>query len=302
MATNASPFIVNIVDLQNIATGISGKSKDAQLTQIQSDIGNIQEMVNYETKTLSADILTSFTQGHTIDVMANLNLSNASLYRNSNLFSLSSTTVVTTLNTIGGANTGVSVNTLAETISFTTAGAEAFLMDSSGNGSFVNDLHVGGNVYTTTLIQSSDRELKKDSEPFTTTVESVLKLEPQRFKWRSNQSSDLGFIAQDVQTVWPELTETHPNGTAGLVYSRFIPLLVESIRELNARIVSLESKERIRDLNDRIVSLESSEYICDLNGRLISLESTVKDYLSRNPTSLSNGSTGWDESMGDWTI
>ena len=265
MATNASPFIVNIVDLQNIATGISGKSKDAQLAQAQLDIGNIQEMVNYETKTLSADILKNFTENRSIDVMANLNLSNASLYTNNKLASLSSTTVVATVSTIGGANTGVSVNTLSGTISFTTAGAQAFLIDSSGNGNLVNDLHVGGNVYTTSLIQTSDSEFKTSVEPFTTTVESVLKLEPQRFKWQSNQSSDIGFIAQDVQAVWPELTETHPNGSAGLVYSRFIPLLVECIRELN--------------------------------GRIISLESTVKDYLSTNPGSLSNGSTGGDESM-----
>jgi hypothetical protein len=249
MATNASPFIVNIVDLQNIATGISGTSKDSQLAKAQEDIGNIQEMVNYQTKTLSADILTSFTTGQAIDVMANLNLSNTSIYTNSNLVTLNTdTATVRSLNSIGETETKISVNPTAQTISFVTAGTQSFLMSPSGSAQFANDLYVGGNIYATTLIQTSDKELKTAIEPFLTSIDEVLKLEPQRFQWASSGSSDIGFIAQDVQSVWPDLIETHQNGSPGIVYSRFIPLLLECIRELNQRIVVVESalKDHLR--------------------------------------------------------
>jgi hypothetical protein len=267
MATNASPFVVNIVDLQNIATGISGSSKDSQLAKIQSDIGNIQEMVNYDTKTLSADIFTSFTPGQTIDVMASLNLSNASLYTNSNQVTLNTSTTTngppTQINSLGGSVTGITVNTLPQTISFITAGTQSLLMNASGNAIFSNNVYIGGNVYVTNIIQTSDIELKNTIEPFTTTVDDVLKLTPYTFKWLTNGACDLGFIAQDVKESWSTLTETHPDGTLGIVYSRFVPLLIESIRELNNRIIALESN--------------------------------VKDYLRAGISSINNGGTCGNE-------
>jgi hypothetical protein len=246
MATNASPFIVNILDLQNIATGIAGTSSNASIAKVQADIGNIQEMVNYQTRTISADILTSFTNGRTIDVMANLNLSNASLYTNSNLVTLNTASRLklqtTHLSTLGETGTQIYVNSTLQSISFTTAGVQSFLIDASGNANFSKNVYIGGNAYVTNLIQTSDSEFKINVEPFRTTVEEVLKLAPQTFEWLKTGTSDIGFIAQDVKTAWPSLTETHPDGTMGLVYSRFIPLLIESIRELNSRVLSLESR------------------------------------------------------------
>lgn len=249
MATNASPFIVNIVDLQNIATGITGSSSNAILRKAQADIANIQQMVNYDTRTISTDILTSLTKGKTIDIMANLNLSNVSLYTNNNSVILNTdSTQSSHMSTLGTSGNGIFINTSLQTISFTTAGTQSFLMDASGNGNFSNNVYIGGNVYVTNVIQTSDVELKVNVGPFTTTVEEVLKLQPQKFEWVKTGAPDVGFIAQDVQTAWPSLTETHPDGTMGIVYSRFIPLLLESIRELNDRIIALESGPKNRDL------------------------------------------------------
>lgn len=73
MATNGNKYVVNIVDLQNVAMSITGSaSGSAAIEQLQSDVGNLQEMVNYDTKTIYADILTEFTNGHGIQLMANL--------------------------------------------------------------------------------------------------------------------------------------------------------------------------------------------------------------------------------------
>ena len=69
MATNANSFVVNIVDLQNIALSITGASSGSAIAQLQADVGNLQEMVDYETKTILVDTLSEFTQGHGIDVV-----------------------------------------------------------------------------------------------------------------------------------------------------------------------------------------------------------------------------------------
>lgn len=282
MATNASPFIVNIVELQNIATSVTGTSDTSLLSKAQSDIANLQLMVDFQTKTISTDIINSFTQGQAIDVMANLNLSNASLYSNSNVVSLntSGTTAssAATISTIGGTNTKLVIDNLANTISFITAGTQSFQMNSSSIASFTSDVYVGGNLFVNSLIHTSDKELKNDIKPFSTSVNDVLKLESKQFTWKSNNSADIGFIAQEVQAVWPELTQVGPSGSIGIAYSRMFPLLIESIRELNNRILYLES-------------LQNLENIENLDNIVLKLESHLRD----TPAILDNGSTGGNE-------
>lgn len=82
MATNASPFIVNIVPLQGVVTELGGSGSDT--TVLQAQITSLQTMVDTTTKTIYADKIQSFTPSQTIDIFANLNLSNASLLVNSN--------------------------------------------------------------------------------------------------------------------------------------------------------------------------------------------------------------------------
>ena len=232
MATNANPFIVNLVDLQNIATSITGQSATSQL---QLDVANLQQMVHFETKTIVADILTNFTPGQQVQIQ-NLSQSN---------------TVVNTTT----VPTNTSINIQPSSISFTVAGDTIMQLEPTGMVQFISSptyfstgvsingwLYVSESAFVKNLYQTSDKTLKTNITPFFTTVNDVLRLEPQTFTWKTTGDSDVGFIAQDVHAVWPSLTTTNPqDGTMGIAYSRFIPLLLESIRELNARVSLLES-------------------------------------------------------------
>lgn len=99
MATNASPFIVNIVPLQNIASDIRGT--DAT-TVLQGQMANLQTMIDTTTHTIFADNLSNFTPSNPfINIEANLNLmSNVGLYSNSNLVYLNTSTIT------GGGGSG----------------------------------------------------------------------------------------------------------------------------------------------------------------------------------------------------
>jgi hypothetical protein len=88
MATNASPFIVNIVPLQNITTDLGASGGDTAVLQAQ--ITSLQTMVDTTTHTIYTDSIRSFTTDGTIDIFANLNLSNSSLLTNSNTTASSS--------------------------------------------------------------------------------------------------------------------------------------------------------------------------------------------------------------------
>jgi hypothetical protein len=229
MATNANPYVINIVPLQGITTGITSSSDTAgQILALEANIANIQTMVNYETHTLSADFITSFTEDKPIEITQNINLSSASLYKDGILFTSGSTSTI-------GSGVSSFITCGPSTISFVSAGNNIVQISSTGvvlNGS----IYVSENAYVKTLFQTSDRELKTDIKPFTTCLDDILKLEPYTFKWKDSGDKDLGFIAQDVHTIWPSLSE----GTS-IAYSRFVPLLLEGLRELHGRVSVLEA-------------------------------------------------------------
>jgi hypothetical protein len=247
MATNANPYVVNIVPLQGIPTGITSSSDTVgQILALQSDVGNIQTMIDYETKTVSTDFITSFTEDRTIEITQNINLSSASLYQNGVLFSGSGS--------ISSIGSGVSsfIRCGSSTITFVNAGHNSLNITSTGTLQYTSSpmylstgiqvngfLYVSENAYIKTMFQTSDRELKTDIKPFTTCLDDILKLEPYTFKWKDSGDTDLGFMAQDVQVTWPSLSEGN-----SIAYSRFVPLLLEGLRELHGRVSTLEASSK----------------------------------------------------------
>jgi hypothetical protein len=102
MATNASPFIVNIVPLQNVASDIRGT--DAT-TVLQAQVANLQTMIDTTTHTIFADNFSNFTPSNPyINFEANLNLnSNIGLYSNNTLVYLNTASTITDGGSVGGA-------------------------------------------------------------------------------------------------------------------------------------------------------------------------------------------------------
>ena len=197
--TNANPFVVNIIDLQNIANSITGTTP---LSQLQADVANIQEIVQYTTKTIAADIITNFTPNQSIKI--NTNTSTIGAFTNS-------------------------IETAASSLRFTVAGntvlqiAPSGLLNLSTGVSISGWLYVSESAYVKNLYQTSDKALKTNITPFFTTLDDVLRLKPQEFQWKGTGEHDIGFIAQDVHTVWPSLTTVNPqDGSMGISYSRFI--------------------------------------------------------------------------------
>lgn len=237
MSTNANPYVVNIVPLQGIASGITSASDTAgQITAIQANVANLQSMVDFDTKTISADYITSYTQGDTIQITENINLSSASLYSNGSLVSFGSSNLSTLQFTSLSANNSYISGTVS-TVSVTAAGNQILQIDARNSSVNISGtLRVSGNAYVQGLFQTSDREKKTDIKPFITCLDEILKLEPCSFHWVETGENDIGFIAQDVQKSWPLLSV---DGTS-IAYSRFVPLLVEGLRELHSRVSTLE--------------------------------------------------------------
>jgi hypothetical protein len=56
------------------------------------------------------------------------------------------------------------------------------------------------------------------------------------------EDQQIGFIAQEVQQVVPEVVDEGPDGMFSLSYQQLIPFLVEAIKEQQAEIDELRAR------------------------------------------------------------
>ena len=96
-----------------------------------------------------------------------------------------------------------------------------------------------------TAFWTSDERLKDNITPIDDPLAKVLTISGNTFDWneKSNKSGhDVGLIAQEIEQVLPEAVTTRDNGYLAVDYHKVVPLLVEAIKELSAKVESLEQK------------------------------------------------------------
>lgn len=111
---------------------------------------------------------------------------------------------------------------------------------------------------TSGTVNTSDRRDKMNIEPISYGLEEIMKLKPVSYNWKNSYetSPKLGFIAQDLLPVLPEVVKTHNWETSeedesphkvelerlGVYYSDLIPVLVKGIQQQQEKIEELEAK------------------------------------------------------------
>jgi hypothetical protein len=56
------------------------------------------------------------------------------------------------------------------------------------------------------------------------------------------EGHDIGVIAQEIESVLPEVVTTKFNGYKGVKYEKIVPLLIEAIKELSDQVKELKSQ------------------------------------------------------------
>ena len=90
-------------------------------------------------------------------------------------------------------------------------------------------------------------------------MDKVRRLRGVRFDWKESATPDIGMIAEEVGRVIPEIVDYEANGTdaSALAYDRLVALLVEAVKEQDARIAELEKAAAQRDrMEQRLEALE----------------------------------------------
>ena len=114
---------------------------------------------------------------------------------------------------------------------------------------FVISAGAGTGVYlngtaATSWTSLSDERLKDIIEPISNAVSKVASLRAVigKFKFDENNTRKPFLIAQDIQAVLPEAVDASNPDKLGVAYTDVIPLLVAAIKELTARVQTLEAK------------------------------------------------------------
>ncbi len=107
-----------------------------------------------------------------------------------------------------------------------TDGVVARFTDSNGNCDI--------DPTSTALICSSDSRLKKNVVAIDNTLQNLMALNPVTFNWSkedNNTPAHIGFIAQEVEPLFPNLVSTDDRGMKAVAYGNFVPLIVKGIQE-----------------------------------------------------------------------
>ncbi len=133
-----------------------------------------------------------------------------------------------------------------------------------------------GNVYAYSYENLSDKSFKENIRTVPNSLEKVLKLRGVLFNFvreELNDSNDtltlisscqpkteLGFIAQEVETVLPEVVNTLEDGRKTVAYSNIVALLVEAIKEQENRILQLEHEIAVLNILNKLPNQENVNY------------------------------------------
>jgi hypothetical protein len=111
---------------------------------------------------------------------------------------------------------------------------------------------VSGEIRATgdiTAFYSSDIRLKENIQPIQNALEKVESISGNTYDWKegfeemhSHKGNDVGVIAQEIEEILPQIVTNRDNGYKAVNYEKIIPLLIEAIKELSAKVKELESK------------------------------------------------------------
>jgi hypothetical protein len=98
---------------------------------------------------------------------------------------------------------------------------------------------------TVQVTSSSDRRLKKNIEPASSASQKIDDINVYQFDWiENNKHVDFGVVAQEMQEVFPDCVAVQDpeTGYLGIDYSKLVPVLLQEIKDLRARVADLENK------------------------------------------------------------
>jgi len=165
----------------------------------------------------------------------------SNLYIGGDLVVSSNSTLVSSAGSFGNIRIGVTNDNTIDTSS-----GNLVLDSASGtvainaNSAIDGELTVTGDI---TAFYASDQRLKDNIAPIEDPLAKVLSISGNTYTWNAEsgkEGNDVGVIAQEILEVLPEAVTTRDNGYLAVDYHKMVPLLIEAVKELSAKVDALE--------------------------------------------------------------
>ena len=88
---------------------------------------------------------------------------------------------------------------------------------------------------------ASDVSIKKEITDIKYGLSDLMLLNPRSYKMKTDDLEQIGFIAQEVEKIIPEIVNSDNKGMKGLSYGNMVALLVKAIQELKAELDELKN-------------------------------------------------------------
>jgi hypothetical protein len=116
-------------------------------------------------------------------------------------------------------------------------------------------LDVNGTIRATgDVIAFSDQRVKENIVTLSNSLEKVKQLRGVSYNKIGEEEKKIGVIAQEILEVLPEVVQQDNNGMYSVAYGNIVAVLIESIKEQQTRIESLETQ--LKTTQDHIYNLE----------------------------------------------
>ena len=111
-------------------------------------------------------------------------------------------------------------------------------------------LHVIGNILASGTITPSDARFKENINTLTGSLVKLNQLRGVSYTHKAtfikerglSDGNQIGFIAQELEKVFPEFVVTSTDGYKAVDYARLTPVLVESLKEVNAKLEAQQAE------------------------------------------------------------
>ena len=288
LGSNGNTTAITVDTSQNVGIGITAPVSKFQVNggavtlsettagtcdiNFQSRTASTNARIRYDQSTNTSGVLEFFTSNGTltqammIDTSGNLLLGQTSQNSTEKLgLTVSGSNSFAYFRSTGTSGNPVMVRLTTGNLSGGIGTGSFVYCDDGGSAKFFVAGSGVVNSTSTSITAISDSRLKENVRDLETGLNTVLALKPRRFDWKENQGTNrkdvAGFIAQEVETVLPELIGEWKNNLddeityKSLAMGDMLPTLVKAIQELKA--INDTQAETINALTARIVALES---------------------------------------------
>jgi len=156
---------------------------------------------------------------------------------------------LTSVGTLTGLTVSGAVSFTDATASTTKTTGALVVTGGLGVGGAIN---AGGEV---TAYASSDERMKENISVISNAMGKINAVRGVTFDWKDEiieakggedgyfvRKHDVGVIAQEIETILPEIVATRDNGTKAVRYEKLVALLIEAVKELGSKVEQLEAK------------------------------------------------------------